>query len=137
MSTGTAGWTRVKRSRNLDSNMGGEAFKRSERCIRKPYLLGLGGPGQFKIVDPEAADDAPAHRLHRAVHVAVGLEDPAHLAPLEPRHGGLVEVLDVHRSRDPGVLELRLYAEEAHPHAVHDPLAAQEVPPAERQQAAV
>src|SRR3954470_6733073 len=118
MSTGTAGWTRVKRSRNLDSNMGGEAFKRSERRIRKPYLLGL---PNWKIVDPEAADDAPAHRLHRAVHVAVGLEDPAHLAPLLRHARRGVEVLDVQRRRHARVLIGRLDAEEAHAHAIHRP----------------
>src|SRR5919106_3302956 len=94
MSTGTIGCTRVKRSRNLDSNMGGEDFKRSERCMPKRYLLGA---PNWKFVDPEAADDPSAHRLHRAVHVAVGLEDPAHLAPLLRRRGGHVEVLDVER----------------------------------------
>src|SRR5688572_5047644 len=110
MSTGTTGWTRVKRSRNLDSNMGGEAFKRSERGIHKRYLLGI---PNWKFIDPEAADDAPAHRLHRAVHVAVGLQDPAHLAPLLRRHIRHVEVLDVHRRGHAGVLELRFDAEEA------------------------
>src|SRR5918992_1627510 len=128
MSTGTTGCTRVKRSRNRDWNMGGEAFKRSERCMRKPYLL---GSPNWKFVHPEAAHDAAPHGLHRPVHVAVGLEDPAHLPPLLGRDRGHVEVLDVHRGRDPGVLELGLDAEEADPHPVHEPAAAQVVPPTE------
>ena len=36
MSTGTAGWTRVKRSSHGDSNIGGEAFKSSVRRMREP-----------------------------------------------------------------------------------------------------
>src|SRR3954469_19237392 len=89
------------------------------------------------LIDTEAAHDPAAHSLHRAVHVAVGLEDPAHLAPRATRHGRLVEVLDVQRRRHTRVLIRRLDAEETHAHAVHDLVAAQEVPPAERQQAAV
>src|SRR4051812_1262508 len=113
MTTGTAGCTRVKRSRSLDSNMGGEAFKSSERRMdsRLHRAAAPVEPGQSPtatacwprgrsedlLVDAVAAHDAPAHRLHGLVHVAVGLEDPAHLAPLLGRAGGRVEVLDVER----------------------------------------
>ena len=44
------------------------------------YRSVLGRP-QGPLVDAEAPHDAAVHRLHRAVHVLVGLEDPAHLAP--------------------------------------------------------
>src|SRR3954469_20809811 len=141
ISTGTAGCTRVKRSRSPDWNIGGEAFRYSERRMRKTLLLperrGEWGGPQFSLVDAVAPDDPAAHRLHGAVHVRVGLEDPAHLAPRLGRGRGHVEVLDVHLRRHAGVLELRLDAEEADADAVDRGALAQEVPPAERQQPAV
>src|SRR3954465_11711799 len=129
MTTGTTWWTRVNLSSTPDLNIGGEAFKNSERSIRETL--------QNPFVDPETPDDPAAHRLHRPVHVLVGLEDPAHLAPLLRDTRGGVEMLDVERRRDPGVLVGVLDAEEAHADPVHDRRTAQEVPPAERQQAAL
>src|SRR3954453_6157115 len=126
MTTGTTWWTRVNLSSTPDLNIGGEAFKNSERSIRETL--------QNPFVDPETPHDTAAHRLHRAVHVRVGLEDPAHLAPLLPDPRGGVEVLDVERRGHARVLVLRLDAEEAHAHAVDRARPAQVVPPAERQQ---
>src|SRR5687767_3635635 len=107
MSTGTAGCTRVKRSSSPDSNIGGEAFRYSERRMSTTlFVLKRGGQWgfpQFSLVDPVAPDDPSAHRLHGLVHVRVGLEDPAHLAPFLGRRRGHVEVLDVHLRRDAGV----------------------------------
>src|SRR3954454_17682454 len=96
MTTGTRWWTRVNLSSTPDLNLGGEAFKNSERSIRETL--------QNPFVDPEASHNTAAHRFHRAVHVAVSLEDPAHIAPLlrNPRRG--VEVLDVQRRRHARVL---------------------------------
>src|SRR3954453_9269330 len=105
MTTGTRWWTRVNLSSRPDLNIGGEAFKNSVRSIRETL--------QNPFVDPETPHDAAAHRLHRPVHVLVGLKDPAHLAPLlrDARRG--VEVLDVQRRGDPRVLVGVLDAEEA------------------------
>src|SRR5919112_4562674 len=104
MITGTAGCTRVKRSSSPDSNIGGEALRYSVRRMAGTLSGGRGrrkwGCPQFTLVDPVAADDPPAHGLHRAVHVRVGLQDPAHLAPGLRRGAGHVEVLDVHLGRD-------------------------------------
>src|SRR3954469_6494933 len=105
MSTGTAGWTRVKRSSSGESNMGGDA--RSSSVLSMLTRLSRGAPGRRDrlLVDAIPPHDAAVHRLHGAVHVRVDLEDPAHLAP--GLRGGLghVEVLDVQRRGDPGVLE--------------------------------
>src|SRR3954451_25043632 len=122
MTTGTTWWTRVNLSSTPDLNIGGEAFKNPERSIRETL--------QIPFVDPETPDDPAAHRLHRAVHVLVGLEDPAHLAPLLRDARGGVEVLDVRRRRDPGGRVGVLDAGEAAPPAVHDRAPPQEVPPA-------
>ena len=46
---------------------------------RRPYAQS--GP----LVDAVLLDDLAAHRLHAPVHRLVGLEDPAHLAPLDAR----------------------------------------------------
>src|SRR3954468_16712474 len=120
MTTGTTWWTRVNLSSTPDLNIGGEAFKNSERSIRETL--------QNPFVDPETPHDTAAHRLHRAVHVPVGLEDPAHLAPLlrDPRGG--VEVLDVGRRGHARVLVGVLDAEEPAPDAIHDRRPPQEVP---------
>src|SRR5215208_5479378 len=135
MSTGTAGCTRVKRSSSPDWNIGGEAFRYSERRMATTLsLLKRGskwGFPEFSLVDPVPPHDSSAHRLHRTIHVRVRLEDPPHLAPLLRRNGGHVEVLDVHLRGHAGVLELRLDAEEAHAHAVDRLALAQEMPPAE------
>jgi hypothetical protein len=115
MITGTTGCTRVNRSRNRFSNIGGEAFRTSERrSIRPPNLAAEGA-----LVHAIRLDDASAHHLHPAVHGVVGLEDPAHLAALLARvtRGGL-EVLHIQERRHAGVLELRLDAEEPDPDAV-------------------
>src|SRR4051794_4025769 len=129
MTTGTRWWTRVNLSSTPDLNIGGEAFKNSERSIRETL--------QNPFVDPETPHDAAPHGLHRAVHVLVGLEDPAHLAPLLRVPRGGVEMLDIQRRRDPRVLVGVLDAEEPDPHPVHDRAPPEEVPPAERQQAPV
>src|SRR3954470_977916 len=102
-----------------------------------PTARGSGGGRELALVDAVALDDPAVHRLHAAVHRPVRLEDPAHLAPLDPAARGHVEVLDVERGGDTGVLVLGLDAEEADPHAVDDLLAPQVVPPAERQDPAV
>src|SRR4051794_29837173 len=96
-----------------------------------------GGRREGALVDAIALDDPAVHRLHAAVHRPVRLEDPPHLAPLDRRARRNVEVLDVQRGGDAGVLVLGLDAEEADPHAVDDLLAPQVVPPAERQDPAV
>src|SRR3954453_6618291 len=124
MTTGTRWWTRVNLSSRPDLNIGGEAFKKSVRSIRETL--------QNPFVDPETPHDPAPHRLHRPVHVAVGLEDPAHLAPLLRRARGGVEMLDVQGRRDAGVLVGVLDAEEPDPHPVHDRAPPEEVPPAER-----
>src|SRR5215213_56104 len=105
MSTGTAGCTRVKRSSSGDPNIGGEARSSSVLSIPERLSRGADAGKNLLLVDPVAAHDAAVHGLHGAVHVPVGLEDPAHLAP--GLRGGLrhVEVLDVERRGDPRVLE--------------------------------
>src|SRR3954453_21245298 len=112
MTTGTTWWTRVNLSSTPDLNIGGDAFKNSERSIRQTL--------QNAFVDPETSHDAAAHRLHGAVHVAVGLEDPAHLAPLLRGARRGVEVLAVQGGGHAGVLVGRLDAEEADAQGVHD-----------------
>src|SRR4051795_3478950 len=102
-----------------------------------PAARGSGGGRQLALVDAVALDDPAVHRLHAAVHRPVRLEDPAHLAPLDPRPGRHVEVLDVERGGHAGVLVLGLHAQEPDPHPVDDPLAPQVVPPAERQDPAL
>src|SRR6188472_4146315 len=89
------------------------------------------------LEDAVGLDLAAVHGLPPAVHGAVGLEDPAHLAPLDRGPLGQVEVLDVEGCRHAGVLVLGLDAEEAYAAAVDDLTPAQEVPPAEGEQAAV
>src|SRR3954452_20407139 len=112
MTTGTTWWTRVNLSSSPDLNIGGEAFKNSERSIRDTL--------QNPFVDPKTPHDAAAHRLHRPVHVAVGLEDPAHLAPFLGHARGGVEVLDVQGRGHAGVLIGRFDAQEPDSNPVHD-----------------
>src|SRR5215213_11989875 len=97
MITGTAGCTRVKRSRSLDSNMGGDALSCSVRCCMAPRL-------QRALEHAKTSDHTAAHGLHGAVHVRVGLEDPAHLAAALRRLRRHVEVLDVELGGHAGVL---------------------------------
>src|SRR3954467_8586371 len=92
---------------------------------------------QRALEDPVGLHLAAVHGLHPAVHGAVGLEDPAHLAPLDGGPLGQIEVLDVERGGYAGVLVLGLDAQEAHAAAIDDLAPAQEVPPAEGQQAPV
>src|SRR3954470_13835321 len=103
MTGGTAGWTRVKRSRSRLSNMGGEALSWSVRAIRRTlsrngnrlHVHRLWGASRRQLapVDAVALDDAAVHRLHAAVHTLVRLEDPAHLTALDAGVGsGGVEV---------------------------------------------
>src|SRR3954454_18210397 len=88
-------------------------------------------------VNPVFLVDSSAQGLHPAVQALVVLEHPAALAPLDPGALGLAEVLDVQAGGHAGVLVGGLHAREADPEAVDDPLAAQVVQPAEREQAAV
>src|SRR3954447_31271 len=133
-STGTTGWTRVKRSSKGEANIGGDARSSSVLSMaREAIPRRRRWKGHRLLVDAIAPHDAPVHRLHRAVHVPVGLEDPPHLAPCLRGELGHVEVLHVGRGGDAGVLEGGLDAQEADPPPVGQLPAAQEVPPAERQ----
>src|SRR5829696_9322040 len=88
---------------------------------------------QIALVEPETAHDAAPHRLHRAVHVLVGLEDPAHLALLLRRHLGRVEMALVEARGDARVLPLRLDAEREHAYPVDLAPVPEELRPSDRQ----
>src|SRR4051794_16199145 len=116
MTSGTAGCTRVKRSSNLDSNIGGEAFRESVRRMAITYTADRIGSrvwlrSDLAFVHAVRAHDPAAHGLQSLVHVAVALEDPARLALVLRPHAGRVEVLDVELGGDAGVLVLGLDAE--------------------------
>src|SRR3954462_5641345 len=123
--TGTIGWTRVKKSRKSDSNIFGEALSISERRT-DDSLLPLPGEeegcpnsrpgrsggrrraGDLALEDAVARDDLATHPLHRAVHRLVRLEDPARLAHVLGRALGRVVMHLVEARRHAGVLELAL-----------------------------
>src|SRR5438067_9300896 len=136
-----AAWTRTTGRASVPASTGApEPFDRACSDVRSRSSTGtatlLPGAERF-LVQPIGLDDAPAHRLHAAVHRLVDLQDPPHLAASGGAAGGLIEVFHVELRGHAGVLELRLHAEREDANAGDLLLVGEEPEPAEREQAAV